>query len=159
MPPLWYHEEIENAMRFLALEVANTYYGGKKEPTPRRLRRGHPQSHHDVNCCEACAQGFCAGASRLATNKWCHQQFRLMILNLLSNDKIERLNVHDPSRRTNGLPLFSQFLFCLPLSFYHFDTPMNVLPFYCKCCVLVIFCNKSDLSPTYVFLVPFKAIN
>jgi len=66
--PLWYHEEIENAMRYLSLEVANTYYGGKKEPTPRRLRRGHPQSHHDVTCCEACLQGFCSSSQRTAIN-------------------------------------------------------------------------------------------
>ena len=25
--PLWYHEEIENAVRFLFIEIAKTYYG------------------------------------------------------------------------------------------------------------------------------------
>ena len=58
---LWYHEEIENAVRFLATEVAKTYYGGEKLPIPRRLRQGNPSkdTHHDPTRCQACVEGLC----------------------------------------------------------------------------------------------------
>lgn len=61
MTPLWYHEEIENAIRFLATEVAKTYYGGEKLPVPRRLRQGNPSklAHHDPTRCQACVEGLC----------------------------------------------------------------------------------------------------
>ncbi|EFX74090.1 hypothetical protein DAPPUDRAFT_252145 [Daphnia pulex] len=58
LTPLWYHEEIENAVRFLASEVAKTYYGGEKLPVPRRLRQGNPSklTHHDPTRCQACVE-------------------------------------------------------------------------------------------------------
>ena len=58
---MWYHEEIENAVRFLATEVAKTYYGGEKLPQPRRLRQGNPSkdTHHDPTRCQACMEGLC----------------------------------------------------------------------------------------------------
>ncbi|XP_032793936.2 uncharacterized protein LOC116930648 [Daphnia magna] len=61
LTPLWYHEEIENAIRFLATEVAKTYYGGEKLPVPRRLRQGNPSklAHHDPTRCQACVEGLC----------------------------------------------------------------------------------------------------
>ena len=61
LTPLWYHEEIENSIRFLATEVSKTYYGGLKLPVPRRLRQGNPSkvTHHDPSRCQACVEGLC----------------------------------------------------------------------------------------------------
>lgn len=57
--PLWYHEEIENAVGYLAAEVKQKYYGGEKFLPPRRLRGGNPSSHHNPSKCQACQQGLC----------------------------------------------------------------------------------------------------
>ncbi|KAK4007965.1 hypothetical protein OUZ56_013124 [Daphnia magna] len=65
LTPLWYPEEIENAISFLASQVIVSYYGGadlpKLSPSDRFFRNsGTPSSiPHDSTRCQACQYGYC----------------------------------------------------------------------------------------------------
>ncbi|KAI9553922.1 hypothetical protein GHT06_019192 [Daphnia sinensis] len=65
LTPLWYPEEIENAIGFLASQVIVSYYGGadlpKLSPSDRFFRNsGTPSSlPHDSTRCQACHYGYC----------------------------------------------------------------------------------------------------
>lgn len=66
--PLWYPEEVENAIRALSLQVMQTYYGGVNRPSLNvpRLRQGKRKLSlsainlfHDAERCQACREHLC----------------------------------------------------------------------------------------------------
>ena len=63
LTPLWYYEEIENAMRFLSTHVCRTYYGGHKVSAPQPLRQGRTRGLHNPTRCQACSDGICTLAN------------------------------------------------------------------------------------------------
>ena len=71
LAPLWYPDQIENAISFLASQVSKTYYGRGRNSMdhfiPRdRLRRSQPKHsslvHHNSSGCQACKDGWCTAS-------------------------------------------------------------------------------------------------
>ena len=76
LTPLWYPDQIENAVGFLASQVAMSYYGSGRNSLdgfiPNDcLRRSQPRKsssmvHHDSTRCQACKDGWCVASGFFA---------------------------------------------------------------------------------------------
>ena len=71
LAPLWYPDQIENVISFLASQVAETYYGCGRNSMDHfiqsdRLRRSQPKHsslvHHNSSRCQACKDGWCTAS-------------------------------------------------------------------------------------------------
>ncbi|EFX86492.1 hypothetical protein DAPPUDRAFT_97469 [Daphnia pulex] len=78
LTPLWYPEEIENAIRLLASHVSMSYYGEQRNAQDIynivRIRHSQPRKkslavHHHPIRCQACLYGSCATISLSNTCK------------------------------------------------------------------------------------------
>ena len=76
LTPLWYPDQIENAVGFLASQVAMSYYGSGRNSLDRfipneSVRRSQPRQssplvHHDSTRCQACKDGWCVASGVFA---------------------------------------------------------------------------------------------
>jgi hypothetical protein len=73
--PLWYPEEIENAIRSLSVAVIDSYYGGCSPINRRPIKRIRVDKtshrlpliqYHDSTRCQACKDGLCVASGFFA---------------------------------------------------------------------------------------------
>ena len=76
LTPLWYPDQIENAVGFFASQVIVSYYGSGRNSLDRfipneSVRRSQPRQssplvHHDSTRCQACKDGWCVASGVFA---------------------------------------------------------------------------------------------
>ena len=62
--PLWYPEEVFNALWHLYLKVGECNYGRPPTAGPRGVRTGKPLRPHRPELCQACSDGICRSANK-----------------------------------------------------------------------------------------------